>query len=251
LDPTSGLFAGEGHIPLSCTPRYTDAAPITGSHEACEVQFSHAMTVSRFHEDPRVTKPYTDAQWNGIMQTGHEVDRRLETEDVRLTIGGEPTFVSIDDMDDPQWTTDAVGEEKRVLSNLLLLRLRDRFAPGGLLQYGQGKWYPGESLPRWALTCLWRRDGEPVWNDPQWMADEGTDYGHTPEDAKQFIQHLARELNISARMSFPVFEDTFHYLWQEGRLPIDTDPLDPKLDDPNERAMMIRASFRISVSSCR
>ncbi len=108
----------------------------------------------------------------------------------RLTIGGEPTFVSIDDMDDPQWNTDAVGPEKRVLSNLLLLKLRDEFAPGGLLHYGQGKWYPGESLPRWALTCLWRRDGEPVWHDPQWIADEGTDYGHTAEDAKRFIRHL-------------------------------------------------------------
>ncbi len=147
----------------------------------------------------------------------------------------------MDDMDDPQWTTDAVGEDKRVLSNLLLLRLRDRFAPGGLLHYGQGKWYPGEPLPRWALACLWRRDGEPIWNDPQWMADEGTDYGHTHDDAKRFIRHLSRELNISVRTTFPVYEDTFHYLWREGQLPIDTDPLDPKLEDPNERAMIVRA----------
>jgi uncharacterized protein (DUF2126 family)/transglutaminase-like putative cysteine protease len=240
LDPTSGLFAGEGHIPLSCTPSFTDAAPITGSHEACEVEFGHVMTVRRAHEDPRVTKPYTDMQWESIMATGREVDRRLVDNDVRLTIGGEPTFVSIDDMDDPQWNTDAVGPEKRVLSNLLLLKLRDEFAPGGLLHYGQGKWYPGESLPRWALSCLWRRDGDPVWHDPQWLADEGTDYGHTAEDAKRFIRHLSRELNISARMTFPVFEDTFHYLWRENRLPLDVDPLDPKLEDPNERAMMVR-----------
>ena len=243
LDPTSGLFAGEGHIPLACTPSYADAAPITGGHEPCEVEFSHAMSVSRVHEDPRVTKPYTDDQWQSIMDTGLKIDERLDEQDVRLTMGGEPTFVSIDDMDDPQWNTDAVGAEKRVLSNLLLLRMRDKFAPGGLLHYGMGKWYPGESLPRWALTCLWRRDGQPVWNDPNWIADEGRDYGHTPHDAKRFVTHLSRELNISAKMTFPVFEDTFHYLWRENRLPVDVDPLDPKLEDPNERSMMMR-TFR-------
>ncbi len=167
LDPTSGLFAGEGHIPLACTPSYDAAAPITGGHEPCEVEFRHAMSVSRFHEDPRVTKPYSETQWNKIMAVGREVDQRLNEHDVRLTMGGEPTFVSIDNMDDPQWNTDAVGPEKRVLSNLLLLRLRDRFAPGAMLHYGQGKWYPGESLPRWALSCIWRRDGEPIWRRPE------------------------------------------------------------------------------------
>ncbi len=243
LDPTSGLFAGEGHIPLACTPSYKGAAPITGGHEPCEVEFHHAMSVKRFHEDPRVTKPYTDGQWDAIMKTGRDVDQQLQQHDVRLTMGGEPTFVSIDDMDDPQWNTDAVGAEKRVLSNLLLLRLREKFAPGGLLHYGQGKWYPGESLPRWAFSCIWRRDGEPIWKDPQWTADEGRDYGHTPDDAKRFVRHLARELNVSAKMTFPVYEDTFHYLWRENQLPMDIDPTDPKLDDPNERAMMIR-TFR-------
>ncbi|MFK8113666.1 MAG: DUF2126 domain-containing protein [Rubripirellula sp.] len=241
LDPTSGLFAGEGHIPLACTPNYTGAAPITGGHEPCEVEFFHEMSVKRHHEDPRVTKPYSETQWDSIMRVGRQVDEQLEENDVRLTMGGEPTYVSIDNMDDPQWNTEAVGAEKRVLSNMLLLRLRDKFAPGGLLHYGQGKWYPGEPLPRWALSCIWRRDGEPIWRDPKWIADEGKDYGFTADDAKRFVRHLARELNVSAKMTFPVYEDTFHYLWREDRLPIDVDPIDPKLDDPNERAMMIRA----------
>lgn len=240
LDPTSGLFAGEGHIPLACTPHYGDAAPITGGHEACEVEFSHLMSVERFQEDPRVTKPYTEEVWKRILECGDSVDQKLIDQDVRLTMGGEPTFVSIDNMDDPQWNTDAVGPEKRVFSNLLLLRLREQFAPGGLLHYGQGKWYPGESLPRWALSCIWRRDGDPIWKDPQWIADEGKDYGFSAEHAKQFVSHLARQLNVSAKVSFPVFEDTFHYLWREDRLPYDVDPLDPKLKDPNERSMMMR-----------
>ncbi|MCO8120295.1 transglutaminase family protein [Stieleria sp. TO1_6] len=240
LDPTSGLMAGEGHIPLACTPHYADAAPITGGHETCEVEFSHEMTVTRIEEGPRTTKPYSDAQWQQILQAGDRIDAQLERDDVRMTMGGEPTFVAIDDADDPQWNTDAVGVEKRVLSNLLLLRLRDTVAPGAMLHYGQGKWYPGESLPRWALTCLWRLDGEPVWQNPNYIADEGADYGFTHSDADRFVKHLAGTLDIAAQLTYPVYEDTFHYLWKEGRLPIDVDPADPKLADPNERAMMVR-----------
>ncbi|MEM6365804.1 MAG: transglutaminase family protein, partial [Planctomycetota bacterium] len=241
LDPTSGLLASEGHIPLACTPVFTGAAPITGGHEPCEVEFEHEMKVTRVHEDPRVTKPYSEKIWSDILAAGDAIDQKLDEGDVRLTMGGEPTFVSIDDMDDPQWNTDAVGEDKRVLSNILLNRMRQQLAPGSLLHYGQGKWYPGESLPRWALTCLWRRDGQPVWQDDRWIADEGKDYGFTPETADQFCKTLARELGISAKMTFPVHEDVFHYLWRENRLPVDVDPKDPKLDDPNERTMMMRA----------
>jgi uncharacterized protein (DUF2126 family)/transglutaminase-like putative cysteine protease len=246
LDPTSGLLAGEGHIPLACTPAYSGAAPITGGHEPCEVEFAHEMTVTRVHEDPRVTKPYTDTTWQEILDAGDEIDEQLASGDVRLTMGGEPTFVSIDDMDDPQWNTDAVGEDKRVLSNVLLKRFRDKLSEtdqiggGSLLHYGQGKWYPGEQLPRWALTCLWRRDGQPIWHDEKWLADEGRDYKHTHEDAARFIRSLSRELNISAKMTIPVHEDIFHYLWKEDRLPVDIDPSDPRLKDANERAMLMR-----------
>ena len=241
LDPTSGLMAGEGHIPLACTPRFGDAAPVTGGHEPCKVDFQHEMKVTRIVESSRTTKPFTETQWRQILSTGDEVDRILiQEQDVRLTMGGEPTFVGIDDTDDPQWNTDAVGQEKRVLSNLLLLRLQKTLSPGALLHYGQGKWYPGESLPRWALTCLWRRDGQPMWQNQKYLADEGTDYGFTHEDAQRFIRHLAGTLGIAAKVTLPVFEDTFHYLWKENRLPIDVEPTDPKLEDPNERAMMVR-----------
>ena len=81
-------------------------------------------------------------------------------------MGGEPTFVSIDDMDGDEWNTLALGPEKRRLAGVLFRRLADRFATGPLLHFGQGKWYPGEQLPRWALTCHWRKDGEPIWRDP-------------------------------------------------------------------------------------
>src|SRR5262245_61194124 len=172
LDPTSGLLAGEGHIPLACAPGPSSAAPVTGGVDSCEADLSHSMSVQRIFESPRVTKPYTDEQWRQIDALGRSVDADLEAGDVRLTMGGEPTFVSIDDRAGDEWNTTAMGPTKRVLADDLTKRLSRRFAPGGLLHCGQGKWYPGESLPRWAFSCYWREDGVPLWRNPALFADE-------------------------------------------------------------------------------
>ena len=167
FDPTSGLLAGEGHIPLACTPEPSSAAPVTGSTEKCEVEFDHEMSVQRIHESPRVTLPYSDDQWEAINALGHKVDERLKADDVRLTMGGEPTFVSIDDMEGEEWNYTAMSDKKLSLSRELMWKLRDQMGPGALLHHGQGKWYPGEPLPRWALGCMWRKSGVPVWKDPK------------------------------------------------------------------------------------
>ena len=124
LDPTSGLFAGEGHIPLACTPAPSSAAPITGASDECEVEFDFTNEVVRILEDPRVTKPYSESQWHAINELGEQVDKELAELDVRLTMGGEPTFVSTEDMESPQWNTEALGDDKLALSKELLLRLR-------------------------------------------------------------------------------------------------------------------------------
>jgi len=244
LDPTSGLFAGEGHLPLAATPDPSSAAPISGQLGPCEVDFEFSMAVTRMHEDPRVTKPYTAQQWSEILEIGQQVDARLTEDDVRLTMGGEPTFVSIDDMDGEEWNSAAVGPDKRRISEALLKRLRDRMAPGSLLHYGQGKWYPGESLPRWALACYWRRDGVPVWSNAQWIADVDQPMQFGLADAKRFAQRLAQELNVDPRYWIPAYEDVAHYLLQERQLPVDVDPTDPKLKDPEARARMVQVFER-------
>jgi uncharacterized protein (DUF2126 family)/transglutaminase-like putative cysteine protease len=236
LDPTSGLFAGEGHIPLACTPDPQSAAPITGKIDPCEVTFDFSMSVTRIHEDPRVTKPYDESQWQAIYQVGLDVDRKLDAMDVRLTMGGEPTFVSIDDMEGAEWNVTAVGTEKKRLSEVLIKRLRARFAPAGLLHYGQGKWYPGESLPRWALACFWRKDGVPIWQNPDLIVDSGKGVTCTPQQAEQFGRRLAERLEVDPKWLRPAFEDIAHYLWKERRLPVNVDPRDAKLADPEERA---------------
>ncbi|AGA89395.1 hypothetical protein Thimo_0543 [Thioflavicoccus mobilis 8321] len=240
LDPTSGLFAGEGHIPLACTPDPVSAAPITGATEPCESNLYFHNRVERIHEDPRVTRPYTTEQWRAIAALGHRVDEELAAHDVRLTMGGEPTFVSIDDMDGAEWNIAALGPNKKRLAEDLLGRLWRRFAPGGLLHRAQGKWYPGEPLPRWALSCYWRKDGQPIWHDPALLADEHTDHGQGPDQAARFAQELAKRLGVDPDLATPAYEDVFYYLWREARLPANVDPLDSKLEDPLERARIAR-----------
>ncbi len=244
LDPTSGLMTGEGHIPLAATPDPVSAAPITGSTSQAEVEFDFSMSITRIHEDPRVTKPYTGGQWSDINALGHQVDERLQAGDVRLTMGGEPTFVSIDDMESDEWNTAAVGLHKRELSEKLIKRFRECFSVGGLLHYGQGKWYPGESLPRWSLACYWRKDGEPIWENPDLIANTSEPAHLAHEDAKIFVLQLAKTLEVSLKHIVPVFEDVAHFLVKEQRLPVNVDPNDPKLSDAEERARMVRVFER-------
>ncbi len=240
LDPTSGLLAGEGHIPVACTPEPSLAAPISGAVDKSEVSFAHQMQVSRIHESPRVTLPYSESQWQDILALGDAVDRQLTEQDVRLTMGGEPTFVAVDDRDAAEWNTDALGPTKRGLATELVHRLRARYGHGAFLHFGQGKWYPGEQLPRWALSICWRADGQPCWNDPTLFADEREEHHYTATDAERFTHALTRRLGLSTSFVQPAFEDTWYYLWRERRLPVNVDPFDARLDDEMERARLRR-----------
>jgi len=244
LDPTSGLLTGEGHIPLASTPDPMSAAPVSGAVSVSEVEFGHEMKVTRIHEDPRVTKPYTEEQWERINALGARVDRELHAGDVRLTMGGEPTFVSIDDMDGEEWNTAAMGPNKKRLAGELVKRLRERFAPGGFLHFGQGKWYPGESLPRWAFTCYWRVDGVPLWRDERWVADPDRDYGYCANQAELFAETLARRLAVGEDFVLTAYEDPLEYSHKERMLPINVDPKDSKLSDAEERERLRRVFER-------
>jgi uncharacterized protein (DUF2126 family) len=240
LDPTSGLFASEGHIPLACTPDPSSAAPIEGYTDECEVEFDFFNDVTRIHEDPRVTKPYTDDQWADVIALGDQVDAYLKEQDVRLTMGGEPTFVSIDDMESPQWNTEALGVDKLRLSKTLLLKLRDHFAPQGLLHYGQGKWYPGEEVPRWALGLFWRKDNQPLWKNTHLLARIDKNYEHTVSTTKDFSQILLRNLALSEQFAQPAYEDALHYLLQEQKIPKNIDILASKVSDDLGRRRLAR-----------
>ena len=240
LDPTSGLLAGEGHIPLSCTPEPSSAAPVTGAIDQCKSTLHHEMKVTRIYESPRVTKPYTEEQWAEIEKLGHAIDVELNKHDVRLTMGGEPTFVSIDDPDGPEWNFIAVSPQKRLLSGKLIQRLRARFAHGALLHYGQGKWYPGEQLPRWALAAFWRKDGVAIWKDDALIADEAQDYGCGTKEAKALLERIARVLGADQKCIAPGYEDALYYTWKERRLPVNVTPEQSNLKDRMERERLAR-----------
>lgn len=240
LDPTSGMLAGEGHIPLACTPDASGAAPISGLIDPCETTFHHEMSVRRVLETPRVTRPYTEKQWNAIVELGHQVDADLQKSGVRLTMGGEPTFVSLDDPDGEEWTSAAMGPNKRKLAVELFLKMQSRFASGALLHFGQGKWYPGEPLPRWALGCYWRKDGVPIWENQQLLAKENTRYTFSAADARKFLEALTRRLQVNESFIMTAFEDVFYYLWKERKLPVNVTPLDSKLANALDRAQMAR-----------
>jgi uncharacterized protein (DUF2126 family)/transglutaminase-like putative cysteine protease len=240
LDATSGLLAGEGHIPLACTPQPSGAAPIEGGVDESEVTFAHHMQVTRIYESPRVTKPYTEEQWAAIMALGDAVDAELVAGDVRLTMGGEPTFVANSDRDAPEWNTDALGPTKRGFATELVHKLRQEYGQGGFLHFGQGKWYPGEQLPRWALNIYWRADQEPVWRNPALFTDERTPTHYTSADAQAFTALLASKLGVTGKHIQTAYEDSWYYLWRERRLPVNVDPFNSKLDDEMERARLRR-----------
>jgi uncharacterized protein (DUF2126 family)/transglutaminase-like putative cysteine protease len=247
LDATSGLLCGEGHIPLACTADPGAAAPISGAYawdkrdddDEIKEDFAFAMRVVRIEDRPRPTRSYSDEQWQAIVAAGDAVDETLQAGDVRLTMGGEPTFVSIDDMESAEWNTAAHGPHKERLSDELLRRLMRRFAAGGLVHHGQGKWYPGESLPRWAYSCYWRRDGEPIWQDPALIA-EARGHGHGVDDARALMRAVVKRLDIDDGHVLPGYEDVWYYLWRERKLPVNVDPLDSKLEDEEERARLRR-----------
>ncbi|MEM9418068.1 MAG: transglutaminase family protein [Planctomycetota bacterium] len=244
LDATSGMMCGEGHFPLAASPDPGSAAPISGALSEAEVEFDYAMTINRVHEDPRVTKPYTDDQWDQINTLGQQIDDRLNAGDVRLTMGGEPTFVSIDDQEGETWNTAAVGGGKRQYADQLVQRLRNKIAPGSLLHIGQGKWYPGEPLPRWALGLYWRKDGKPMWSRDDLIADESKDYGYDTPHARKFLQKLTKKLGVSSRYVKSVYEDTKHYQDIKAKLPVNVTPQDNRLESIEDRERLKRVFGR-------
>ena len=239
LDATSGLLCGEGHIPLAAAPHYRSAAAIIGVASAAAREFDFEMTVTRVVQATRITRPFEDADWEALVELGDAVETDLVAQDVRLTMGGEPTFVADDDREGAEWNTAALGPTKAVIGEKLLLKLRERFGAGGLVHYGQGKWYPGEPLPRWALGVWWRRDGRPIWRGDHPAPDLAPKA--TVDDAAGLIRRLAAQLGVDPALVIEAREDPLHWIKAESDLPDNITIDDLSLDDPKGRATLVKA----------
>ncbi|MGL5442665.1 MAG: transglutaminase family protein, partial [[Mycobacterium] stephanolepidis] len=247
LDPTSGLLAGEGHIPLSATPHPSTSAAISGATDVCESTLDFSNTVTRVHEDPRVTLPYTPSAWQAVTALGAEIDARLDAAGVGLTMGGEPTFVSVDDQVAEEWNTAADGPQKRVRASDLAARLKSLWAPTGLVQRSQGKWYPGEPLPRWQIGLYWRRDGRPLWSDPDLLADPWAEdrQWSTPEGAdRALLLALAGDLGLPESQVRAAYEDPLTRLAASVRRPAGdpvstADDIAPQEDSSDRRSELL------------
>ena len=240
LDPTSALFAGEGHIPLAATPHPAPPRRSRAPPTRPRSPSSSPTRSRRVHEDPRVTKPYTDGSRSRIDALGEAVDERLRGGDVGLTMGGEPTFVSVDDM-----TVAGVDHrrrrpgEARAGERAGRPRCAERYATGGLVHHGQGKWYPGEPLPRWQIGLHWRTDGEPLWRDPTLLADPFDPSQADPDAAARRPSAapaaIAAELGLPAAQLQPRYEDPLAALAAEVAQP-DGRRAPDRAEQPDARA---------------
>ncbi|MCX7633935.1 MAG: transglutaminase family protein, partial [Turneriella sp.] len=218
LDPTSGLLAAEGHIPLAATPEPESAAPVEGFTEPCQSELAFHMEVIRLDEKPRSTRPYPQSVWQQLTEIAKKLDGELATSDIRLSIGGEPTFISASDRESRQWHYDALGEEKYQVARQLLQRLFSVYAKGGIPLESQGKWSPGEPLPRWCLGCFWRRDGQPLWHASQ-LLFENSASAATVKDAESLLGEVADILGLPLSCIVTAFEDPIYYIHAESKLP--------------------------------
>lgn len=233
LDPTSGLLCSEGHIPLACASEPSLAAPIDGTTDVPADGVEFSMQVARLGHEPRPTMPYEEPVWEDLLEVARAADERIRNQGITLTMGGEPTFNSRLHPDAPEWNGDALGPTKWTQGLTLATELRKRFTPGGVLLHRMGKHYPGESLPRWALDIYGRRDGKAMWHD---VAMERTP---TTADAEALVREIQRRLGVRDEV-VTAYEDPWHFLAEEARMPVDVDPMTCNLEDGEERRRLAR-----------
>ena len=176
LDATSGLFCGEGHIPLACVARPALAAPITGTSDVGADSFSFELRVGRLGHEARPTTPYPEETWKALLAASDRADAALVEAGLTLTVGGEPTFNSRLHPEAPEWRTAALGPTKWEQGLALAGELRDRMAPGGVILRRAGQVVPGREPA--ALGA--RRGGAPRRDAPlgrRWRAARGPPRG--------------------------------------------------------------------------
>jgi uncharacterized protein (DUF2126 family)/transglutaminase-like putative cysteine protease len=234
LDGTSGLLTGEGHIPLAATATPAHASPLDGTSNVGATSVEFSTTIARLGHEARPTAPFTDEVWGELLSASDRADAALLAAGLTVTVGGEPTFTARDNVAAEEWQGGALGPDKWQRGRALADELRDRLSPGGVVLHRMGKHYPGESLPRWALDVIGRREGAQLWPDRELR---NTNLGEP--DAQRFGDALAQRLGVRAHLQ-QAFEDPWEVVRTEAQLPPAIDPRTAGLDDPEERRRLAR-----------
>ena len=234
LDATSGLFCGEGHIPLACVASPALAAPVIGTSDVGADSFSFEMRVGRLGHEARPTTPYSEDTWKALLEGSDRADASLDEAGLQLTVGGEPTFNSRLHPEAPEWRSEAIGPTKWEQGVALAAELRDRLAPGAAILRREGKWYPGESLPRWALDVVGLRDGTRLWSGG------GARREASPAAAEMLVRAIAARLQLADAAPMAALEDPWQHVRDEADLPPGVNALEANLADGEERRRLAR-----------
>jgi uncharacterized protein (DUF2126 family) len=211
---------------------------VIGYTDVCERKFDwdagHAV-----HEDPRVTKPYTEAS-GGDRDALGERSMPISWHDVRLTQGGEPTFVSVDDMEGPEWNYTALSPKKRELGETLLRRLAARFATWRISAFGAREVVSGRAAAALGDRHVVAHGRASAVDRPRIDRRYARQGKRRSRAGQRFAAGLAQRLGLDASCVITAFEDVPKLLATEAALPSNADPLGADLANPDERARLAR-----------
>ncbi|MGI9212205.1 MAG: transglutaminase family protein, partial [Methylococcaceae bacterium] len=243
LDPSAGVHTHEGYIPLASTPEPTRALPLTGLDTRYPLH--HTVKVKRLLAMP-TPNPYTEAQWADLNASGRRVNELLTEQGIRLANSQTLSFVSLAHAYAPEWSTVALGGNKRPLAEELLHRLQQQWATGGIVQETQGEWFGGETLPRWQLQVYFRNDGLPLWHHDALHEVFSRNESLTSGDVYEFARLVTRNLHLSPDSLMPAHEDPLHELWR-NRQTLQFHPPAEALSDADARKQL---ADRLSETRC-
>lgn len=234
LDPAAGVFTTEAYVPLACAPDPLRAIQFSGYREDCDEQINEQVQI-------RILQSHTPARSDRasmpviLRALGNEVDRTLMESDTELATSMELAFVAAAKGTSAEWTTAAIGADKRRAAEALATGLARRLAPGAAFMESQGEWFAGEGCPRWRLSCLFRDDGKAICESAQLATPNHADANrNTRSEARALAIELLEQLQLGQNWLIPAYEDGLHELASNPGL-LDFAPNPDELNDPFKR----------------
>ena len=245
-------------MPLACTPEPTERRAGLRCRREVRSRVSSRDVGAADREDRRVSRSRTPTtQWDDDRRAGPRRRRRSRTprraadDGRRADVRVRSTIATGSSGRRPPWVRPSAASRAR-----LLHRLKQHTARTVFIHFGQGKWYPGEQLPRWALDCYWRNDGEAAWADPSLLCRSSNSRTDTAQptrsdSSRRWPRSWASPTRtcrgLRRRLVLPVARTTAAGERRSLRRPLDDEIERARLHALFER----RVSTRSSATCCR